>query len=108
MRNQVTIDDVKLRAASERHQNAVKGITNILKLIDKARGNKRQAELDVEIYTKEYNLAISNQKKAQNFIISVENRIVQIKSAIEGLEDQILKLKDAIEDLVARRDELQI
>ena len=107
VRNPVTIDDVKLRAASERHQNAVKGITNILKLIDKARANKRQAEIDVEIYTKEYNLAISNQRKAQNFVISVENRIVQIKSAIEGLEVEIERLKDAIEDVAARRDDLQ-
>ena len=47
VKNPITIDDVQLRAASERHQNAVKGITNILKLIDKARANKRQAEIDV-------------------------------------------------------------
>ena len=29
-RNKITKDDVTLRAASERHQNAVKAITNLL------------------------------------------------------------------------------
>ena len=70
-RNEVTIDDVTIRAASERHQNAVKGITNILKLIDQARANKKQAEKDVQTYTKRHNDAIVNQRKAQNAIISV-------------------------------------
>ena len=38
-RNTITADDVALRAASERHQNAVKAITNLITIIDQARAN---------------------------------------------------------------------
>lgn len=54
-------------------------------MIDQARGNKNQAEKDVQYYTKKHNDAIVSQRKAQNTIISVENRIVHIRSAIEGI-----------------------
>ena len=50
-RNPITPDDVILRAASERHQNAIKGITNLLKIIDQAKSNKNQAELDINTPT---------------------------------------------------------
>ena len=43
-RNTITSQDVALRAASERHQNAVKAITNILKIIDQARANRNYAQ----------------------------------------------------------------
>lgn len=42
-RNPITPDDVALRAASERHQNAIKAITNLLSIVDQAKANKNQA-----------------------------------------------------------------
>ena len=50
-RKKVTIGDTKLISASERHQNAVKGIKNLIQLIDKTRANKIAAEKNVQIYT---------------------------------------------------------
>ena len=70
-RNTVTVDDVALRSASERHQNAVKGITNLLKLIDQRRANKNQAKKDVEFYNKALNEVRSSQRKTQSAIVSV-------------------------------------
>lgn len=46
-RNEITSDDVSLRAASERHQNSVKAITNLLEIVDQARANFNQAKKDV-------------------------------------------------------------
>lgn len=69
-RNTITPDDVKLRAASERHQNAIKGITNLLSIIDQARANRDKAQNDISAYTQAYNDAVNAQRDAQNDIIS--------------------------------------
>lgn len=69
-RNPVTPDDVKLRAASDRHQNAIKGITNLLKIIDQANANKNKAQSDIQTYTQAYNDAVSAQRNSQNEIIA--------------------------------------
>lgn len=69
-RNEITADDVALRAASERHQNAVKGITNLLRIVDQARANFNQAKVDIETYTKAHNAALAAQRTAQNNIIA--------------------------------------
>lgn len=55
-----------LRAASERHQNSIKGITNLLRLIDQAKANKDKAQSNIQVYTQAYNDAITAQKNAQN------------------------------------------
>ena len=78
-----------------------------MKLIDQARSNKRQAERDVQIYTQAHNVALANQKRAQNAIITVENRIVQIKSATDTLEDEIIDLRQRIDDAIAQTETLQ-
>ena len=101
-RNDITIDDVTLRTASERHQNAVKGITNLLKLIDQARANKKQAEADVAFLTEAHSIAVANQQKAQGTIIKVENRVGQIKTAMEGLEDDLAVFKQKVDDLTVK------
>lgn len=67
-----------MRAASERHQNAVKGITNLLTIVDQARANFAQAQRDIETYTKAQNDASAAQRNAQNNIISGENKVAQI------------------------------
>ncbi len=69
-RNPITPDDVILRAASDRHQNAIKGITNLLKIIDQARANKDKAQNDIQPYTQAYNDAVAGQRGAQNDIIA--------------------------------------
>jgi hypothetical protein len=69
-RNPITPDDVKLRAASDRHQNAIKGITNLLKIIDQANANKNKAQSDIQTYTQAYNDAVSAQRNSQNEIIA--------------------------------------
>ena len=76
-------------------------------MIDQARANKKQAERDVQILTQAHNVAILNQQRAQNAIIAVENRIVQIKSATETLEDEIIGLRQKIDDAIAVREDLQ-
>lgn len=58
-----------MRAASERHQNAIKSITNLLKIIDQARANKLQGEEDIEVYIRQYNEALGTQREAQNSIV---------------------------------------
>lgn len=61
-RNVITADDVVVRTASERHQNAIKGITNLLKIIDQGRANINQAQADIEKYTVDYNAALGARK----------------------------------------------
>ena len=46
-RNIITAQDVALKAASERHQNAVKGITNLIAIIDQARADRLSAQNEV-------------------------------------------------------------
>ena len=65
-RNVVTSDDVAVRAASERHQNAIKAITNILSIIDQARANRDYAKKQVQFYIKAYNDAIVAQRQSQS------------------------------------------
>ena len=84
-RNDVTIDDVALRSASERHQNAVKGITNLLKLIDQARANKKQAERDVQTLTQAHNLSV-NKWLEKTGIIGCDTDISHITASIEKLK----------------------
>ena len=67
-----------MRTASERHQSAVKGITNLLKIIDQGRANINQAQLNIETYTVAHNEALANRKNAQTVIIAAENKISQI------------------------------
>ena len=43
-RNTITSQDVALKAASERHQNSVKAITNLLAIIDQAKANQNFAQ----------------------------------------------------------------
>lgn len=70
-RNTITPDDVTLRAASERHQNAIKGITNLLSIIDQANANRNKAQNDIQTYTQAYNDAVNSQRTAQNDIITI-------------------------------------
>ena len=60
-----------MKAASERHQNSVKAITNLISIIDQARANRNYAQEQVEKYVNEYNAALKVQRKAQNEIISL-------------------------------------
>lgn len=43
-RNIITEEDIALKTAAERHQAAVKGITNLLTIIDQARANRNYAQ----------------------------------------------------------------
>ena len=92
-RNIITSDDVALRTASERHQNSVKAITNLLTIIDQARANRNYAQTKLEVYVKAYNDALEEQRKSQDAIIAAETRRSQIFSAIEGAEGKIISLK---------------
>lgn len=85
----MTSSDVKLKAASERYQNAVKGITNILTIIDQARANKYKAQTDLTTYNQAYNVAIKEQKNAQNTIITAELKIKQIETSIGRVTEKI-------------------
>lgn len=95
-RNTITRDDVTLKAGSERYQNAVKGITNLLSIIDQARANKLQAQNDLARYTQGYNDALKKQRDSQNAIISAETKVKQIQSAIAGADGKIGDLNDKI------------
>ena len=92
-RNTVTSKDVALRAASERHQNAVKAITNLLTIIDQARANRDYAKSQLDAYVEAYNDALGAQRKAQNAIIAAETKRTQIISAIAGAEGKIAGLR---------------
>ncbi len=92
-RNTITSQDVALKAASERHQNAVKAITNLLTIIDQARANRNYAKSKLESYVEAYNDALAAQRRAQNEIIATETKRTQIISAIEGVETKIRNLK---------------
>lgn len=98
-RNPITASDVALKAASERYQNAVKGITNLLAVIDQARANKNKAKNDLDTYTAAFNNAVSRQRNAQETIVGFELRITQIKSAIAGAQDKLNDVNDQINDL---------
>lgn len=103
-RNPITADDVALRAASDRHQNAIKGITNLLKIIDQARANKDKAQSDIQTYTSAYNDAVAAQRAAQNDIIALESKASQIVSAINNLNITIDDLKNKIAQTLAQID----
>jgi len=103
-RNPITPDDVALRAASERHQNAIKGITNLLKIIDQAKANKDKAQRDIETYTQAYNDAVTAQRNAQNDIISTETKVSQIVSAINSLTSTIDDLRNKINQAAGQGD----
>lgn len=97
----MTAQDVALRAASERHQNSIKAITNLLTIIDQARANRDYAEKHLEKYIMAYNDALKHQRKTQNEIIAFETRKSQIASAIEGVNSKIEHLKTKIAELEA-------
>jgi chromosome segregation ATPase len=105
-RNPITPDDVALKAASDRHQNAIKGITNLLKIIDQARANKDKAQNDIQAYTQAYNDAVAGQRNAQNDIISIETRTSQIVGAITSLTATVEDLRNRINESAARSDAL--
>ena len=84
-RNQINSQDVALKAASERHQNAIKGITNLLTIIDQAKANRHYIRNQMEVYAKAYSDALLAQKRTQNEIITIETRKTQIVSAIQGV-----------------------
>ena len=105
-RNTITADDVAMRTASERHQNSVKAITNLLKIIDQARANRNFAKSNLEVYAREYNDALSAQRRAQNDIIAAETRRSQITSAIEGAEKKIADYQGQLDDITGQREDL--
>lgn len=105
-RNPITPDDVALRAASERHQNAIKGITNLLKIIDQAKANKDKAQNDILTYTQAYNDAVAAQRGAQNDIMAAETKVSQISSAINSLTATVDDLRNKIAQAAAQRDAL--
>ena len=88
-RNKINAQDVALKAASERHQNAIKAITNLLAIIDQAKANRLYIRNQMEVYAKAYNDALLAQKRTQNEIIAIETRKSQIISAIQGVEGKI-------------------
>ena len=98
-RNPITRDDVALKAGSERYQNAVKGITNLLTIIDQARANKLKAQNDLARYTQAYNTALKDQRDAQNAIITAEIKVKQIQSALAGANGKIGDLENRIAGL---------
>jgi hypothetical protein len=69
-KNPINPDNVAIRAASDMHQNAIKGITNLLQINDKTNSNKNKAQCDIQTYTQDYNDAITAQRASQNNIIS--------------------------------------
>lgn len=85
-----------LRAASERHQNAIKGITNLLSIIDQGNANKNKAQNDILTYTQSFNDAVNAQRTAQNDIMTIETKSSQIVSAINTLNATINDLKNRI------------
>lgn len=96
-----------MRTASERHQNAVKAITNLLKIVDQARANFAQAKVDIATYTKAHNAALAAQRVAQNNIIAGENKVAQIESAIAGLEGLIDRIRGDLDNAIATRTSLE-
>lgn len=105
-RNPITPDDVALRAASDRHQNASKGITNLIRIIDQARANRDKAQNDIAPYTQAYNDAVAGQRNAQNDIIAAETRVSQITTAITSLTANGDDLRNRINQAVAQNDAL--
>ena len=95
-----------MRTASERHQNSVKAITNLLKIIDQARANRNYAQNNLEVYAREYNDALAAQRRAQNDIIAAETRRSQITSAIEGAERKIADYQFQLDDIAKKREGL--
>ena len=95
-RNTITADDVALRAASERHQNAVKAITNLITIIDQARANALYAKSSVEKYIQEYNAALVAQRKIQGEIVRLETESTQIQSALDGVIGLINQLTNEL------------
>lgn len=105
-RKPITADDVALRAASDRHQNASRGITNLITIIDQARANRDKAQNDIAPYTQAYNDAVAGQRTAQNDIIAAETRVAQITTAISSLTATIDDLRNKINQAVAQNDGL--
>lgn len=91
-----------MKAASERYQNAVKGITNLLTIIDQTRANKAQAQANLQLYTTQYNDALVRQRAAQEAIIAIEIKATQITSAIEGAQGRIGELEKKIAEIDAK------
>ena len=102
-RNTITADDVALRAASERHQNAVKAITNLITIIDQARANALYAKSSVEKYIQEYNAALVAQRKVQGEIVRLETEATQIQSALDGVIGLINQVTEELAALEAKK-----
>lgn len=103
-----------LRAVSERKQNAVKAITNLVTIIDSSRANLKKAESDIRTYTAIYNKNIQSRKDIQQVIMDTEVKISQISSAINNMNAEIANLngqagqtKNEKQILIMRRTELQ-
>jgi chromosome segregation ATPase len=77
-----------------------------LRIIDQANANRNKAQGDIQTFTQAYNDAFTNQRAAQNAILSAETRSAQIVSAINSLTSTISDLINKINDAVARRDGL--
>jgi hypothetical protein len=89
-RNPITPDDVALRAASERHQNAIKGITNLLKgSLIKQRLTETKLKVTSKPTLKPTTMLSPAQRNAQNDIIAAETRVSQIITAINSLTTNI-------------------
>jgi chromosome segregation ATPase len=77
-----------------------------LRIIDQANANRNKAQGDIQNFTQAYNDAVTNQRAAQNAILSAETRSAQIVSAINNLTSTISDLNNKINDAIARRDGL--
>lgn len=100
-------DDVLLRAASQRHQNAIKAITNILSIINQARSNLAQAEREISHFVYHFNLMIKKQRQIQNDIIYIDTQVIEMESAVKGANKFIIQLEEKLESLEKDKENLE-
>lgn len=105
-KNEISAENVALRASSERHQNAIKAITNLLTIIDQARANRNKAYSEITFYSNSYKEAQAVQRKTQDTIIAINTKVQQIISAINGLNKKIEDVSGAIADWKEQRASL--
>jgi len=101
VRNQITADDVKTKAAFERQLNAAKALANLLSIVKQAVANKNAAQEETNKRQTIYDAAVKSQRDAQAGVIKAEGDVGRVKQAIALLTGNINDANKKIADLNA-------
>ncbi len=101
IRNQITADDVRVKASFERQLNAARALANLLSIVKQAIANKNAATEETTKRQAIYDAAVKSQRDAQAGVIKAEGDVARVKQAIALLTGNINDVNKKIADLQA-------